>query len=216
MKKVEALAARLTHKDHHILWTESGQAVRDGADTWQGHPRPQMKRERWKTLNGTWTLNGSFIKVPFPPQSQLSGYQGKIGAHLNYEKTFVIPEEFQLPRVLLHFGAADQVAEVWLNEELLGKHEGGYLPFSFDITAHVRWGEENRLKVKVTDKLSHVYPYGKQKKHRGGMWYTPVSGIWQSVWLENVPERYVENLKITTPADLVVAAAILQERWERT
>ncbi len=210
MGKIEAWIAKLTHNDHYTLWTDSGQAVRDGAESWQRYPRPQLRRNSWLSLNGTWTLNGNFIKVPFPPQSQLSGYQGKIGPRLMYEKTFVVPEDFVQPRILLHFGAVDQVAEVWLNDEYLGKHEGGYLPFSFDITAHVRRGEENRVKVRATDTLSHLYPYGKQRRRRGGMWYTPVSGIWQSVWIENVPEKYIEAVKLIPDlegADIVLRMA---------
>lgn len=184
-------------EDYDTLWTESGQEVRVGKETWKKYPRPQLRRDHWLSLNGIWTLNGSDIRVPFPPQSQLSGYEGVVGTRLTYEKTFVVPENFVLPRILLHFGAVDQVAEVWLNEEYLGKHEGGYLPFSFDITDQVRRGEENRIKVLAVDDLSQVYPYGKQKEKRGGMWYTPVSGIWQTVWLENVPNRYIETVKLT-------------------
>ena len=99
-------------------------------------------------------------------------------------------------RVLLHFGAVDQIATVYLNGVLLGKHEGGYLPFSFDITDVLK--EENLLEVKVIDALDTDYPYGKQTKKRGGMWYTPVSGIWQNVWLEEVPCEYISDIKITT------------------
>ena len=100
-------------------------------------------------------------------------------------------------RILLHFGAVDQVAEVFLNGCLIGRHEGGYLPFCFDVTEYVKEGT-NRIVVKAKDTLSALYPYGKQRKARGGMWYTPVSGIWQSVWMECVPRVYIAGLKVET------------------
>ncbi len=195
----ELLKNRL-HKDtydHNILWSEKGECVRDGADTWNKHPYPQMKRDKWFLLNGTWSLDGEPVRVPFPPQSELSGYKGSINDNMTYERSFILPDDFNLPRVLLHFGAVDQIAKVWLNDVLLGSHEGGYLPFSFDITDVVKRDDENYLRVEVTDELSHIYGYGKQRKKRGGMWYTPISGIWQSVWLENVPDNYIRNIKIT-------------------
>ena len=199
MKKLLSRLSPKARQEHNILWSESGELVRDGMETsaWSRHPAPQMKREDWCSLNGTWSLDGKPIQVPYPPQSQLSGFQGEAGAQMTYEKSFTLPDTFQKPRVLLHFGAVDQVAEVWLNDRLVGRHEGGYLPFVFDITEQVYREGENRLRVQVTDTLSPLYPYGKQREHRGGMWYTPVSGIWQSVWLENVPEVYVKNIKIT-------------------
>lgn len=116
---------------------------------------------------------------------------------LEYEKRFLLPDNFDQKRILLHFGAADQIAEVSLNGHKFGTHEGGYLSFTFDITETVWHDCENVLKVKVTDGLSHDLPYGKQRKDHGSMWYTPVSGIWQSVWIENVPEKYIEELKLT-------------------
>jgi len=164
---------------------------------WVSHPRPQMKREKYKILNGIWKCNGKDIRVPFPPQSKLSGYGGEAEDVLAYETTFEIPDGFDQERVLLHFGAVDQIAEVWLNGHFLGKHEGGYLPFTFDVTEAVCRQGLNILKVKAMDNLDLKYPYGKQCKKRGGMWYTPVSGIWQTVWLENVPECYIEKIKIT-------------------
>jgi len=163
---------------------------------WTDHPRPQMKRERWHSLDGVWNLNGKPIVVPFPPQSQLSGWDGEVPEELNYETTFVVPEALRGQRLLLHFGAVDQAAEVTLNGTCLGCHEGGYLPFSFDITEVVTEGE-NHLMVKAVDTLSHHYPYGKQTNHPKGMWYTPVSGIWQTVWLEPVPQQYINGITVT-------------------
>ena len=159
--------------------------------------------------------------MPFPPQAALSGYGKAVPPRFTYTKSFTLPENFAPPRarVLLHFGAVDQIAEVSLNGRLLARHEGGYLPFTVEVTAALAEGE-NKLAVAVTDTLSHKYPYGKQRKRRGGMWYTPVSGIWQTVWMEAVPEIAVEALKITpdltgvtlevqTPAQSLTLALLL-------
>ncbi len=164
--------------------------------SWNIHPRPQMKRQQWLSLNGDWLLEGNPITIPYPPQSHLSSYEGDISEQMNYEKCFTIPANWDSKRLLLHFGAADQVAEVWLNGSYLGKHEGGYLPFTFDISEIVQRHGENKLRVLINDSLDKTFPYGKQTDHPGGMWYTPVSGIWQSVWLEAVPEQYIRSLKL--------------------
>ena len=163
------------------------------------YPRPQLRRDSFFPLSQGWTLNGRPIRVPWPPQAPLSGWTGEVGDVLRYKTAFTLPEGFAAPgfRVLLHFGAVDQVAEAWVNGKSVVRHEGGYLPFSADITAALLPGE-NRLEVKAVDTLSRDYPYGKQHKRPHGMWYTPVSGIWQTVWLEAVPERgAVSALRIT-------------------
>ena len=163
------------------------------------YPRPQLRRDSFFPLGQGWTLNGRPIRVPWPPQAPLSGWTGEVGDVLRYKTAFTLPEGFAAPgfRVLLHFGAVDQVAEAWVNGKSVVRHEGGYLPFSADITAALLPGE-NRLEVKAVDTLSRDYPYGKQHKRPHGMWYTPVSGIWQPVWLEAVPERgAVSALRIT-------------------
>lgn len=178
------------------LMTAAGEQLPSGAAVWQGHPNPMLRRETWFSLNGDWMLNGLSIRVPFPPQSVLSGYTGEVGDVLHYEKQFILPDEFTGERVLLHFGAVDQIAEVRLNKTYIGKHAGGYLPFVFDVTDALLPGQ-NLLEVDVQDTLSHDYPYGKQTKKRGGMWYTPVSGIWQTVWMEAVPETYIQNICFT-------------------
>ena len=161
----------------------------------QTYPRPQMRRESYLPLNGPWLLNGREIILPFPPQATLSGYQGKITDSLCYERDFDVPAEWLQSggRLLLHFGAVDQTAEVVLNGRTVARHEGGYLPFEADITGDVR-KSGNALRVMARDALEHRFPYGKQSKRPKGMWYTPVSGIWQTVWLERVPERYMEGL----------------------
>ena len=167
---------------------------------WDRYPRPQMRRERFLTLNGWWDLAAQGqtwkIRVPFCPESLLSGVQKHFpeGEKLCYSCSFTLPAEWQGSRVLLHVGAADQVADVRLNGQWIGHHEGGYEAFSFDITQALR--EENVLEIICVDDLrDQSFPYGKQVMKRGGMWYTPVSGIWQSVWLEAVPEKAIEKLR---------------------
>ena len=164
---------------------------------WQSYPRPQMKRDSYMVLNGTWKLDENSIEVPFVPQSRLSGFEGQVGEKLVYETSFSIPKDWANDRVLLHFGAVDQVCEVYVNSILAGKHEGGYLHFSFDITDTLKNEGVNTLRVNVVDTLDRKYPYGKQCKKRGGMWYTPISGIWQTVWLEKVPAAYIEEIRFT-------------------
>ena len=183
------------------------------------YPRPQLRRDSFFSLDGEWKLNERPIQVPFPPQSDLSGFNGTVGKELCYKKEFILPSGFVKERVLLHFGAVDQIAKVYLNGKKVGEHEGGYLPFAIDVTSylHVSEGDVeqqdssnmNILEVQVTDTLSTDYPYGKQCKNRGGMWYTPVSGIWQSVWMESVPKTYVEAIKITpTLTDVTVEVKV--------
>ncbi len=190
---------------------------------WNVYPRPQMRRDSYVNLNGTWdfTVTDSadlpqaydrVIRVPFCPESNLSGIEQHFpeGSSLFYRRKIAIPSEFPHGRVLLHFGAVDQYAEVYVNQSLVGTHTGGYEAFCFDITDYLQ--EENQLVVRATDDLrSHVLPYGKQVIRRGGMWYTPVSGIWQTVWLECVPERHIESLDIQvneTTATITVTPAL--------
>lgn len=168
------------------------------------YPRPQLYRQSFQSLDGEWLLNDQTIRIPYPPQSNLSGYQGKIGSRLDYQKTFILDQAMlkKDKSVYLHFGAVDQIAKVYVNHQYVGEHRGGYLPFWFDITDYLN-RDENLLEVKVIDQLSTLYPYGKQKKKPGGMWYTPVSGIWQSVWLEAVGPHYIQDLKITPTLDSI-------------
>ena len=193
-----ALIFRMIRLGHYELSTEAGEKLAPSdKNVWMEYPRPQMKREHWMPLNGMWKLDGDDIRIPFPPQSELSGYEKKVKDAFAYEKKFTLSEELKGERILVHFGAVDQIAEVVLNDKCLGTHEGGYLAFSYDVTDCIKRVGENTLQVKVTDKLNLDYPYGKQCKKRGGMWYTPVSGIWKSVWLEAVPEKYIERIKMT-------------------
>lgn len=166
------------------------------------YPRPSLKRDSFFCLNGEWEFytdeeqSGNII-VPFCPESLLSGINKtyKKGTEFTYKKSFSLPEGFVKSKVFLHFGAVNQIADVYLNGTHLGNHQGGYIPFSFEISALLK--KENILEVKVKNDFDdYVMPYGKQCRKRGGMWYTPTSGIWQTVWLESVPENYIEEINI--------------------
>ncbi|MBD5153265.1 MAG: MFS transporter [Oscillibacter sp.] len=190
------------------------------------YPRPQLRRESYLNLNGRWqyairpkkekqpaVFDGEII-VPFSPECLLSGVQKKVMPEdrLWYQRTFALPEGFRKDRVLVHFGAVDQSCEVLINGKPVGGHEGGYLPFTCDITDALTDGE-NTLVVSVTDATSlSRHAYGKQSFTPGGIWYTPQSGIWQTVWLESVPENYVEKLTITPMYDSGEVRFILQAR----
>lgn len=174
---------------------------------WEEYPRPQMRREDYTSLCGEWNLSVLYkdqkkeigkIQVPFPPESILSGVGRalKKGEHYLYERSISVYKR-NGHRILLHFGAVDQICFLKINGEAAGSHRGGYLPFTFDITDYCKDGE-NQISLEVIDALDQNYTYGKQRKKRGGMWYTPISGIWQSVWMEMVPENYIESIRITT------------------
>ena len=180
------------------------------AAPWQVYPRPQLRRDSYINLNGDWefTPDGAnydrTIRVPFCPESLLSGIGEHFpeGSTLCYRRSFALPANFNRGRVLLHIGAADQQAEVFVNGQLLTRHEGGYEAFSVDITGAL--AETNVLVIRCRDDLrDKSFPYGKQTLTRGGMWYTPVSGIWQTVWLESVPEVYIQRLNIENRGDSV-------------
>ncbi len=180
--------------------------------TWEEYPRPQMKRDSYISLCGDWELSvlkdseeglGNIV-IPYPPESRISGIGRQLSADEKYiyRKKFTLPDKFNRGRVLLHFGAVDQICSVTVNGKHIGDNIVGYLPFEFDIT-DVLTENENTIEVEVTDILDKELPYGKQCKKRGGMWYTPVSGIWQTVWLESVPENYMKSLRITPSMDKV-------------
>lgn len=190
------------------LYTPEGEKLLSGKikNTWDIYPRPMLKRESFYSLNGKWDIitdkGREEILVPFPPESILSGIGRKIAdtPRYSYERKFTLPDGFVRDRVILHFGAVDQICTLKLNGEYVGKHTGGYDAFSFDITKYLK--DENFIQLSVEDNLdSHILPYGKQKNKRGGMWYTPISGIWQSVWIESVPEKYISGLDIDVTLD---------------
>ena len=176
------------------------------------YPRPLMTRADWQNLNGLWnyavtakdaqqpTGYDGEILVPFCIESSLSGVQQTVGADkvLWYRREFRTPKNWKGQRVLLHFGAVDWQADVWVNDVKVGSHSGGYTPFSFDITQALN-GAKNTLVVRVWDPTDDSYiPHGKQVNRPRGIFYTAVTGIWQTVWLEPVPDCYIASLK-TTP-----------------
>ena len=187
------------------LLTPQGEALLESkALPWQCHPCPQCKRSRWLNLNGSWDFSApdyeGSITLPFCPESRLSGVERHFpeGCDLVYRRSVTLPEDWQGGRVLLHIDAADQHLSCWVNGKAVGRHRGGYDNILFDITDFLE-GNVANLKLICRDDLKDTsLPYGKQvlPEKRGGMWYTPVSGIWQSVWLEWVPETYVQKLHI--------------------
>lgn len=208
------MSAKKKNQIIHLL-TPEGEALQNNptAIPWNTYPRPQMRRDSFFCLNGNWEFaNGAdaptHIRVPFCPESLLSGIcaEPRDVTTMMYRKSFTLPKNFSGGRVLLHFGAVEQCAQVYLNDKYVGKHDGGYEAFSLDVTEYLQ--DENRLLVECSDCLKpHIYPYGKQRRDRGGMWYTPVSGIWQTVWLESVPETYVKSLRIDTTKDTATITA---------
>lgn len=184
------------------LLTPQGEELMQSSETpWTVYPRPQLRRDSYLNLNGLWEFSAdgkmTTIRVPFCPESTLSGVHEHFpeGCGLLYRRRFTLPDGFHRGRVLLHIGAADQKFECYVNGKEMGCHEGGYEAMTFDITGALE--TENLLELRCYDDLrDHTYPYGKQVLKRGGMWYTPVSGIWQTVWLESVPETYIRRLNV--------------------
>ena len=187
------------------LYTDEGRNLPEVP--WNNYPRPQMQRKEWLCLNGKWSFytdnyRKREILVPFCPESLLSGIMDppEPGTEMVYECEFEIPESWRQSQVLLHFGAVSRECRVSVNGKDVCRHDNAYLPFSADITDALKDGS-NLLRVTVVNDLSSQYPWGKQTRKRGGMWYTPVSGIWQTVWLEPVPERYIQEISISTGRD---------------
>lgn len=180
------------------------------------YPRPQLVRKDWMNLNGLWDYaitpdsvdsvppyTGKIL-VPFPVESALSGVMAHFGEHsrLWYHRTFLVPDSWQGRRVRLHFGAVDWRCEVWVNGQEVGGHQGGYDPFTFDITPELRPGQPQDVVVAVTDPTDDGdEPRGKQSRKPEGIFYTSTSGIWQTVWLEPVPATCIDSLKMTPDVD---------------
>ncbi len=177
------------------------------------YPRPQFARDSYINLNGLWDFAvtqhtqpesyGEKILVPFSPECELSGSVTvpKANENLWYRREFTLPEGFNKGRVFLHFGAVDYETKVLVNGKQVGAHKGGYTSFSFDITQFLVDGA-NQLLVNVVDPCdTQELARGKQKTVNGGIWYTPQSGIWQTVWLESTPETYIKNVDIIPDFD---------------
>src|SRR5438128_6340223 len=182
------------------------------------YPRPQLMRKEWQNLNGLWdyairpkgesqpSMFDGKILVPFPVESALSGVMKPVGDEnrLWYRRTFQVPKNWVKERVLLHFGAVDWETTVWVNGKELGlcTHRGGYDGFSFDITEALLSSEEQEIVVAVFDPTdAGPQPRGKQVRKPGGIWYTPTSGIWQTVWLEPVGAMAIHRLRIIPDVD---------------
>ncbi|MFC4618977.1 glycoside hydrolase family 2 protein [Camelliibacillus cellulosilyticus] len=187
------------------------------------HPRPQFTRKDWINLNGTWAFSfddenkgekegwfgthpfGQTIEVPYTYETKASGIGDEtFHPYVWYQRTLDIPEALRSNnRVLLHFNGSDYLTKVWVNGHLVGRHQGGYTKFSFDITDVLKDDGAQDLVVKVEDSLSCEQPRGKQRwiGKNFGCWYVQTTGIWQTVWLEFVPETYLASVKITPDAD---------------
>lgn len=179
------------------------------------YPRPQLARPEWKNLNGLWDYAitpdtvgrppafAGQILVPFPVESALSGVMTNFDEHsrLWYRRDFSVPPAWRGQRVRLHFGAVDWHCQVWVNGHEIGRHQGGYDAFTFDITGALDWKGAEELLVCVTDPTEGDQPRGKQSRKPEGIFYTSTSGIWQTVWLEPVPEVCIDRLKCTPDLD---------------
>ena len=180
------------------------------------YPRPQMTRPDWMNLNGLRdyvvqpdvALQPDYytgkILVPFPLESSLSGVGRPLqpDEKLWYQRIFTLPSNWQDQRIILHFGAVDWHADVWLNGCFIGSHTGGYLPFSFELTPFIHYFNPNQLVISVQDPTDiGLQARGKQSLHPKAIWYTAISGIWQTVWLEPVPDASIRSLKMTPDID---------------
>ncbi|MFT3702895.1 MAG: glycoside hydrolase family 2 TIM barrel-domain containing protein [Agriterribacter sp.] len=182
------------------------------------YPRPQLTRKSWMNLNGLWqyaialkdaeakapaAYDGNIL-VPYAIGASLSGVGKDVSKDnvLWYKRTIDVPAAFRKGKVLIHFGAVDWESDVFVNGTKVGSHQGGYDPFSFDITAALKKGNKQEITIRVWDPSDDgPQPRGKQVKHPEGIWYTPVTGIWQTVWLENVPQTYIVSTKQTPDID---------------
>ncbi|MHA8101130.1 glycoside hydrolase family 2 protein [Aquirufa nivalisilvae] len=204
-------------------WKPAGNKIKspwaekvDPNNTLPEYPRPQMVRDQWQNLNGLWDYaiidKGSNIPnqfdgkilVPFAVESSLSGVQKTVGdqKELWYHRTFTVPATWKNKNVILHFGAVDWKADVWVNDIKVGTHQGGYTSFSFDITPFLQKDKAQKVVVKVWDPSDLGFqPRGKQVNNPRGIWYTPVTGIWQTVWLEPVESTFISQLKTVPNID---------------
>lgn len=204
-------------------WKPAGDRIKtpwaekiDPANPLPEYPRPQLVRDQWQNLNGLWDyailpkgnpLPGKFdgkILVPFAIESSLSGVQKNVGGEneLWYRRQFTVPADWKNKKLILHVGAADWKADIWINNIAIGSHTGGYTGFSFDITPYLNKGTAQEIVVRCWDPTDEGYqPRGKQVNNPGSIWYTPVTGIWQTVWIEPVENVYVSALKTVPDVD---------------
>lgn len=225
MKKnlfLTALAILLSLTSETLAWEPAGNRIMtkwaagtDPSCPLPEYPRPAMVRDRWQNLNGLWDyairpvseaapdMFDGKILVPFPVESALSGVQREVGAEnaLWYRRTFTVPASWKGDRILLHFGAVDYMADIYLNNVKIASHSGGYTAFQIDLTPYLTRGEQV-LTVRVWDPTDEgCQPRGKQKTRPEGIWYTPVTGIWQTVWLEPVGHSRIGSLHTVPDID---------------
>jgi beta-galactosidase/beta-glucuronidase len=223
MKFAFALLFALLFVQTFAQWKPAGDKIKtlwaekiDVKNVLPEYPRPILERSDWQNLNGLWdysilkagtaepTSFSGQILVPFPVESSLSGVMKSVGSENEvwYKRTFEIPAKWKGKNVLLHFGAVDWKADVWVNDVKIGSHTGGYTPFSFDLTPFLNKSGIQKLVVRVWDGTDTGFqPRGKQVSKPNGIWYTPVTGIWQTVWLEPVNAKHIENLRTVSDID---------------
>jgi beta-galactosidase/beta-glucuronidase len=213
-------------------WQPAGDKIKtpwaekvDAQNVLPEYPRPILQRGDWQNLNGLWdyairrygeaepaAFDGKIL-VPFAVESSLSGVQKEVGKanELWYKRSFTVPSSWKNKRIILHFGAVDWKADVYVNDIKIGYHTGGYTPFCFDITPYLKSSGEQKLVVKVWDGVDSGYqPRGKQVTKPEGIWYTSVTGIWQTVWLEPVNDKHI--ISVNTVGDF--SNAILKANLE--
>jgi len=205
-------------------WKPAGEKIKtiwaekvDPTNPLPEYPRPILEREQWQNLNGLWdyailpkgkgiptTFEGKIL-VPYPIESSLSGVQKTVGENneLWYNRTFSVPLTWKGKKVLLHFGAIDWKADIWVNNIKIGSHKGGYTPIDLDITPYLNKEKLQTLTVRVWDPSDKGFqPRGKQVDRPSGIFYTSVTGIWQTVWMEPVNDNFITNFKTVTNIDL--------------
>ncbi len=197
------------------LYTQWGEDI-NPENVLPEYPRPTLVRKDWMNLNGIWnftiqpkdtekpTKHDRQILVPFPAESALSGLEAKITPEdkLWYSRSFIIPENWSYKYILLHIGASDWETTVYINDQKAGTHRGGYDPILLDITFFLREKGRQKIDIEVWDPTDTSFqPRGKQKLDNGGIWYTPTSGIWQTVWIEPVMWASISDVEITPDLD---------------
>jgi len=222
-KTITMLLAVFTAACFAQKWQPAGEQIKtlwsekiDVKNVLPEYPRPLLERDDWMNLNGLWEYSikpagvnepANFdgqILVPFAVESSLSGVQKKVGAEneLWYKRTFTVPGKWKNKKILLNFGAVDWKTEVYINDIKIGTHTGGYAPFAFDITPFLKKSGEQKLVIRVWDPANDSFqPRGKQVNKPSGIWYTSVTGIWQTVWLEPVNEKYIASVKTVPNID---------------
>lgn len=223
MRNVLVLSLLVVCHLSYAQWKPAGNKIKtewaeniDPGNVLGEYPRPIMERKEWQNLNGLWSYSitprekarpeehQGKILVPFAVESSLSGVMKEVGAAnvLWYNRNFSVPAAWNGKKVRLNFGAVDWQADIWLNDIKIATHTGGFEPFSIDITPFLEESGEQELTVRVWDPSDEgTQPRGKQVKKPEGIWYTPVTGIWQTVWLEPVAEKHVKDLRVVPDID---------------